>query len=163
MLSAWLELSYHNGYISALNMNMSATNVMTSSSQERPKLLTEGFIQSFAWDNILLIAARVILPNTFLSNAFFPLSPKNPLRHIQHSINALFPPFFPGAGSQPLKVCIIKSHLGCNLVELCRSEILKLTKFFQGLDGICVVTCCVAAFRDFRLIFFLHFNCEARM
>lgn len=58
-------------------------------------------------------------------SCFLSIISINPTRHIQHSINALFPPFFAEAGSLPLKVFAIKSHLGCNLVELCRSGSVK--------------------------------------
>lgn len=72
------------------------------------------------------------------------------MHDIQLSINALFLPFFAWIDSFPCKVFVSKSHLGCNLVELCQRDSVKLTEFFQGLVGICVVPRCVAAFKDFK-------------
>lgn len=86
-------------------------------------------------------------------SCFLSIISINPMHDIQHSINALFPPFFARADSLPCKVFVIKSHLECNLVELFRSESMKLTEFFQGLVDVCACYPLCNSFQRFKIDF----------
>lgn len=156
--SAWLELSHPNDD-SALDDERRYN--LTTSSWESYRPAIPGLLHPKLHCGVHYSESNSTpcIPQS----CFLSIISINPMHDIQHSVNAVFPPFFARADSLPCKVFVIKSHLGCNLVELCQSESVKLTEFFQGLVGVCVVTRCVTASRDLRLIFFQHFKCEALM
>lgn len=54
------------------------------------------------------------------------------MRHVQHFINALFPPFFAKAGYFPLNIFNVKCNLGCNLVELCQSRSVEFQSWLNS-------------------------------
>lgn len=115
LLSAWLELSYHNGaeQWAPLMSWHHLERGLWSPGFDKQRVPSKASLWIISWHHSESNSTRYI-PQSF----FLPTISINPMRHIQHSINALFPPFFARPGSLPLKVFVIKSHLECNLVEL---------------------------------------------